>query len=619
MMPIQSGAALAQARSAILDARQGREVEILVCAGTGCLAHGSDKVADAIRQQMAASGLGGNVRFFTKKTGCHGFCEKGPLVVIQPTGTFYIKVKPTDAEAIVERTVKKGEVIEKLTYRDPNSKKRIASYHDIDFYARQQRIALRNIGRIDPAEIEDAIAAGAYASLAKVLATMTPEQVIVEVERSGLRGRGGGGFATGRKWRTCRKVPVTPRYIICNSDEGDPGAFMDRSIDEGDPHSVLEGMIIGAYAIEAHQGYIYVRDEYPLAVKNLRRAIDQAREAGLLGPSILGTGFDFDLEIARGGGAFVCGESSALMKSVGGEVGEPRAKYIHSVVRGLHDRPTVLNNVETFACVPWIFEHGAGAFASIGTKKSPGTKVFSLVGKVKNTGLVEVPMGVSLREVIFGVGGGILDNRPYKGVQTGGPSGGCLPASMLDEPVDFDTLTDKGSMMGSGGMIVMDDRTCMVDVARYFLRFLSDESCGKCLPCREGVKQLLHIVEQIGEGKGQPGDVERIEALGDVVAKASLCGLGKSAPNPVLSTVRFFREEYEAHIRDHKCPAGVCRKLTTFEISAEKCTGCMVCLRACPAEAIVGAKKEPHRIVEEKCTQCGACRTVCKFDAVLTV
>ena len=618
MMLIQSGAALEQARSAILQARQGREVEILVCAGTGCLAHGSEQVATAIRAEMERAGLAGNVRFFTKKTGCHGFCEKGPLVVIQPTGTFYVKVKPIDAEAIVARTVLKGEVIEKLTYRDPNSKKRLPSYHDIDFYARQQRLALRNIGRIDPAEIEDAIASGAYTSLGKVLATMTPEQVIAEVERSGLRGRGGGGFPTGRKWRTCRKVPMTPRYIICNSDEGDPGAFMDRSIDEGDPHSVLEGMIIGAYAIEAHQGYIYVREEYPLAIKHLRRAIEQAREAGLLGPNILGSGFAFDLEIARGGGAFVCGESSALMKSVGGEVGEPRAKYVHSVVRGVHDHPTVLNNVETFACIPWIFEHGAEAFAAIGTKKSPGTKVFSLVGKVKNTGLVEVPMGVSLREVIFGVGGGILDDRAFKGVQTGGPSGGCLPASMLDEPVDFDTLTDKGSMMGSGGMIVMDDRTCMVDVARYFLRFLSDESCGKCLPCREGVKQLLHIVEQIGDGNGQPGDIERIEALGDVVARASLCGLGKSAPNPVLSTVRFFRSEYETHIRDHKCPAGVCRKLTTFEISAEKCTGCMVCLRACPADAIVGTKKEAHVIVQDKCTQCGACRTVCKFDAVLT-
>lgn len=619
MKPLRSVAELEALRKATLAEQRKCEVEILVCAGTGCLANGSEKVAAALTAEMQKAGIAGQVRFGLKHTGCHGFCEKGPLVVIQPAGTFYVKVKPIDAEAIVQKTVQKGEVLEKLLYRDPNTKKRIPRYQDVDFYAKQHRIALRNCGKIDPTRIEDAIAAGAYSAAAKVLSGMTPDQVIAEVDKSGLRGRGGGGFHVGRKWRTCRKVDVLPRYIICNSDEGDPGAFMDRSIDEGDPHSVLEGMLIGAFAIEAHEGFIYVREEYPLAVRNLRRAIAQAREAGLLGKNILGTGYDFDIELARGGGAFVCGESSALMKSVAGEVGEPRAKYIHSVVRGLYDHPTVLNNVETFACVPWIFAQGAEAFAAIGTKKSPGTKVFSLVGKVKNTGLVEVPMGVSLRDVIFGVGGGILDDRPYKAVQTGGPSGGCLPASMLDEPVDFDSLTAKGAMMGSGGMIVMDDRTCMVDVARYFLKFLTDESCGKCMPCREGVKQLLRIVEDICDGKGKEGDVERIEALGDVVCKASLCGLGKSAPNPVLSTVRYFRHEYEAHIRDHKCPAGVCRKLTRFEISADKCTGCMVCARACPTQAITGEKRKPHVIAQDKCTQCGACRTVCKFDAVLTV
>jgi NADH-quinone oxidoreductase subunit F len=455
--------------------------------------------------------------------------------------------------------------------------------------------------------------------MAKALDSMEPESVIEEVSKAGLRGRGGAGFSAGRKWRTCRNVDEEPRYVLCNADEGDPGAFMDRSICEGDPHGVLEGMIIGAFAVGASQGYIYVRDEYPLAVVNLMAAIHAAREYGLLGENILGTGFSYDVEIARGGGAFVCGESSALMLSVAGHVGEPRAKYVRSVVKGLHDKPTVLNNVETWVNVPWIIEHGADAFREMGTDGSPGTKAFSLVGKVKNTGLVEVSMGATLRDIIYGVGGGIMKDRPFKAVQTGGPSGGCLPADLLDTPVDFDTLTEAGSMMGSGGMIVMDDHTCMVDVARYFLKFLAEESCGKCVPCREGVVQLFHLVTKITEGKGEMGDLDQIRELSDVVIDASLCGLGKSAPNPVLSTLRYFEDEYVAHIRDRKCPAGVCRALTTFEISEELCHGCRACQKVCAVDAIAGEKKQPHVIDVEVCTKCGMCRAVCARDAVLTV
>jgi NADH-quinone oxidoreductase subunit F len=554
-----------------------------------------------------------------KTTGCHGFCEQGPLVVIQPKGIFYKGVKPKDVKDIVEKTLVGGEIIKRLLYRDPNTKERIEQYTAIPFYSKQVRIALRNIGRIDPGDIDDYLAVGGYAGLAKALTEMTPEQVIDAVTKSGLRGRGGGGFSAGRKWKTCRNAPADTRYVLCNADEGDPGAFMDRSICEGDPHGVIEGMVIGAWAVGASEGYIYVRDEYPLAVKHLQRAIEQARERGFLGENILGTGFAYDIHIARGGGAFVCGESSALMKSVAGEIGEPRAKYVHSVIRGLHDKPTVLNNVETWINVPWIITEGAEKFATLGTKKSSGTKAFSLVGKVKNTGLVEVPMGITLREIIFEVGGGIIGNRPFKAVQTGGPSGGCLPENKLDLPVDFDSLTEVGSMMGSGGMIVMDDRTCMVDTARYFLKFLVDESCGKCVPCREGVHQLHQMLEAICRGDGQSGDIEKIEALSDVIVNASLCALGKSAPNPVLSTLRYFRDEYEAHINDKKCSAGVCRNLFAFEISPQKCNGCGACVKACPVDCILGELKQAHTIDGEKCTRCGACRNVCNFDAVEVV
>ncbi len=619
-MRIKSVKSLKSAARRACAERRKLKTEVLVCAGTGCLANGSLDVARSLESTIRRRKLDAKLKLGLKKTGCHGFCEKGPLVVIQPKGIFYNRVKPRDVKEIVEKTLMKGEIVKRLLYRDPNTKKRVEEYRDIPFYNKQVRIALRNIGRIDPADIDDYIAAGGYAGLAKALTEMTPGKVVGAVTKSGLRGRGGGGFPTGRKWQTCRKASSNgTRYVLCNADEGDPGAFMDRSICEGDPHAVLEGMVIGAYAVGASEGYIYVREEYPLAVRHLQLAIDQARERGFLGENILGTGFSYDVEIARGGGAFVCGESSALMKSVAGEVGEPRAKYVHSVLKGLHDKPTVLNNVETWANVPWIITEGAGKFAALGTDGSKGTKAFSLVGKVKNTGLVEVPMGVTLREIIFGVGGGIIGDRPFKGVQTGGPSGGCLPESELDLPVDFDTLTAKGSMMGSGGMIVMDDRTCMVDVARYFLKFLVDESCGKCVPCREGVHQLHQIVEDICAGRGSPGDPDKIESLSDVIVQASLCALGKSAPNPVLSTLRYFREEYEAHIRDGKCRAGVCRDLFKFKISKDKCTGCGACIKACPVDCITGQKKKPHRIKVGKCTRCGACRNVCIFDAVEVV
>jgi NADH-quinone oxidoreductase subunit F len=598
-----------------LQTRAGKvEREILICAGTGCLAGGSAEVAEAFRSETKAAGLKVGVRMVIKETGCHGFCEQGPLVILMPEKIFYQQVKPGHVKKIVESTLKNGEVLEKLLYQSPETGERVRTFDLIDFYARQHRLVLRNIGRIDPEQLDDYLVVGGYRALPKALA-MKPEKVIDVVQQSGLRGRGGGGFPTGRKWATCRRVDDQPRYVICNADEGDPGAFMDRSICEGDPHAVLEGMIIGAHAVGAARGYIYVREEYPLARKRLGIAIAQAGEAGLLGDDILGSGFSFTIEINRGGGAFVCGESSALMKSVAGEVGEPRAKYVHSVVKGLYDKPTVLNNVETFACVPYIIDKGAKAFAAVGTKGSSGTKAFSLVGKVKHTGLVEVPMGVTLREIIFGVGGGIIGDRPFKAVQTGGPSGGCLPESALDLAVDFDTLSAAGSMMGSGGMIVMDDRTCMVDVARFFVNFLVEESCGKCVPCREGLKQLLIILQRICAGQGAEEDLVSIERLSSVLTQGSLCALGKSAANPVNSTLKYFRDEFEAHIRDHTCPGGVCRELITYSIN-DKCTGCTACVKVCAFDAISGKKKSRHTIDADKCTSCGACITVCPDEAI---
>ena len=594
---------------------------ISVCGGSGCRASGALEVLAAFQEQLAGlekNGAGGKTtEAVLKETGCHGFCERGPLVVIRPENIFYQQVRPEDVEEIIAKTVLKDEVIESLLYHNGDGP--VVQEEEIPFYKRQTRLVFGDNGYISPRSVTDYLGRGGYAALDRVLEKMTPEQVITEVEASGLRGRGGGGFPTGRKWRSCREAAGERRYVICNADEGDPGAYMDRSILEGNPHSVIEGMIIGSYAVGARQGYVYVRAEYPLAVENLGFALSEARDAGLLGENILGTEHSFDITISRGGGAFVCGESTALMRSLEGKVGEPRTKHVHSVVSGFHEAPSNLNNVETWANIPLIINRGASWYTRTGTEHSKGTKLFSLVGKVVNTGLVEVPMGISLREIIFEIGGGILGGKAFKAVQTGGPSGGCLPASLLDLKVDFDELTDAGSMMGSGGMIVMDEETCMVDVARYFLGFLVEESCGKCTPCREGIYQLYTLLDNITRGLGRAGDIERLEALAETVRDASLCALGKTAANPVLSTIRYFRDEYSQHIEEQQCPAGVCRALFSFQIDEQLCTGCMKCLRACPREAVTGKRKEPHRIIADRCIKCGICHDVCGFGAVLKV
>lgn len=612
-MRIESPAAFAEFRQRAQAKLAQRQAEVLVCCGTGCLANGAAAVAEAFA--AALDGSAAEVKTFTKRTGCHGFCERGPLVVLRPSGILYTRVKPRDVQEIVDKTVQGGTVIPRLLYKEPTSGQRIEHYQEVPFYKHQTRVAMRRIGHIDPTDFEDAVAHGAYGGLVKALG-MTPEEVLREVEISGLRGRGGAGFSTARKWRSCRNARGERKFVLCNGDEGDPGAFKDRSIMEGDPHSVLEGMIIGGWAIGAHEGIIYVRDEYPLAVINLTLAIRQARDAGLLGEDILGSGFAFDIRISRGGGAFVCGESSALMRSLEGKVGEPRAKYVHATDRGLYDLPTVLNNVETWADVGAIIEHGGAWFAAMGTAKSKGTKAFSLVGKVKNTGLIELPMGMTLRQIIYDIGGGVLNDRPFKAVQTGGPSGGCVPEALLDLPVDYEKLTEAGSMMGSGGMIVMDDRTCMVDVARYFLKFLTEESCGKCVPCREGLHQMLAMFDDLVAGRGKPGDIERIERLSRGMQLGSLCELGKSAPNPVISTLRYFRDEYVAHVERRECPAGICKDLTTYEIMPETCDGCHACFKACPVEAITGKVKELHVIHQDKCIACGACYDACPTQAI---
>lgn len=602
--------------------------QVRICMGTGCTAKGAVAVLEAFRRaaeeygEAAAGGtrrVPATIAVRTKCTGCHGFCERGPIVVVDPGNILYQNVTPEDVGEIWRESVLGSGVVERLLYQDDQTGQFAKVPEEIPFYRAQHRIVLAHNGVIDPTDIEDYLAAGGYAALAKALGSMRPDEVIAVVTQSGLRGRGGGGFPTGIKWRAARDAKGAVKYVIANGDEGDPGAFMDRSLMEGSPHSVIEGMAIAAYAIGASEGYIYVRNEYPLAVKHLTLAIKSARELGLLGKNILASGFDFDIRINRGAGAFVCGEETGLIASLEGRVGEPHPKYILPVEKGFLGRPSIINNVESLANIPPILLRGAEWFASLGTQRSKGTKVFSLVGNVKNTGLVEVPMGMTLREIIYDIGGGIRGGKAFKAVQTGGPSGGCIPAECLDEPVDFDRLTELGSMMGSGGMIVMDKDTCMPSVAKYFLEFLKEESCGKCTPCREGIAQMLAILWRITTGEGREGDVETLESLGELLQDASLCALGKTAANPVLSTLRRFRAEYEAHVAQKRCPARVCRGLFRYEINDEVCNGCGACAKKCPVDGIAGKKKQPHVIDQVKCTGCGSCFEICPFGAIVKV
>lgn len=590
------------------------KTRILVCEGTGCVSSKSPDIRLALEERVNEFGLGDTVE--VGFSGCHGFCQIGPIVVVEPEGILYCRVKTKDAKDIVESHLLGGEPVKSLFYRHPVTKEVVPYYRDITFYQKQYRVILRNCGKINPEKISDYEAYDGYKALRKVFSTMTPEQVIAEIRRSGLRGRGGAGFTTGIKWEFCRNQPGDRKYVICNADEGDPGAFMDRSILEADPHTVIEGLTILAYAVGAHKGFIYCRAEYPLAVKRVRLALEQAREKEYLGEKILGTDFDLDLEIFEGAGAFVCGEETALISSIEGFRGMPRSRPPFPAEKGFWGRPTVINNVKTLASVPIIINQGADWFASIGTEKSKGTAVFALTGKIANSGLVEVPMGTPLSTIIYDIGGGIPNKKDFKAVQTGGPSGGCLPASRLELPIDFDSLQEAGSMMGSGGLVVMDDDTCIVDIARFFLSFTQSESCGKCVPCRVGTRHMVNILEKITAGKGTEADLDKLEKLAIHVKQGSLCGLGQTAPNPVLTALRYFRSEFLSHIIDRRCPAVVCRELVTFRIIPDRCTGCQMCVKVCPTKAIIGPRSKPHNLDQSKCIKCRSCYEICRFDAV---
>ena len=612
MTRVNSIAELERWRVELQAARSNARRSVTVCGGTGCRALESNGVGVALDKALKEQSLDAEIEL--KITGCPGFCEQGPLVVVFPERILYTKVAPRDATDIV-KSIKQNTRVERLLFKDPQTGERIARELDVPFYREQERVLLKDSGLIDPAKIEDYLAADGYKALGKVF-SMKPEAIVEEIKRSGLRGRGGAGFATGIKWDLCRRAPGDSKYVVCNADEGDPGAFQDRGLIEGNPHSILDGMIIGAFAIGASEGYIYIRHEYPLAVDLIRNAVKQAQECGLLGKNILGSGFNFDIKVQLGAGAFVCGEETALLASIEGRTGEPMPRPPFPAQRGLFGKPTNINNTKTWATVPHILNRGADWYAGLGGEKSKGTTIFSLVGKINNTGLVEVPLGVTLRHMIFDIGGGVAGGKKFKAVQTGGPSGGCLPESLLDLPVDYENLAAAGSIMGSGGMIVMDEKSCMVDVARYFLDFTKFESCGKCVACREGNWQMHAILTRITTGKGEEGDIELLQEMGTAITDGSLCGLGKTAPNPVLSTIRYFREEYEAHIRDKKCPAGICKDLITFFIIADNCNGCTLCAKNCTVDAISGDLHKLHTINDDKCIRCGICFDVCNRDAV---
>ena len=619
-MKISELAAIKEKMAGVVALREGKNTEgtermhVLICGGTGCTSSNSVKIADLMKDELVKAGIADEVKVVL--TGCFGLCALGPIMIVYPEGIFYSAVKLEDVPEIVSEHLVKGNIVERLLYTDEVTGEHVHALMDTRFYKSQKRVALRNCGAIDPENVEEYIAKDGYAALAKVLTEMTPQDVIDTIQASGLRGRGGGGFPTGNKWQFAANSVSDKKYVVCNGDEGDPGAFMDRSILEGDPHAIIEAMAIAGYAIGADEGYVYVRAEYPIAVRRLQKAIDDARAYGLLGKDIFGTGFNFDMNIRLGAGAFVCGEETALLASIEGKRGEPKPRPPFPAVKGLFGQPTIINNVETYANVAQIILKGVDWFTSMGTERSKGTKVFALGGKITNTGLVEVPMGTTLRTVIEEIGGGIPGGKKFKAAQTGGPSGGCLPATLIDTPIDYDNLIAAGSMMGSGGLIVMDETDCMVDIAKFFLEFTVDESCGKCTPCRTGTMRLLELLEKITEGNGELEDIERLEELSAYIKSASLCGLGQTAPNPVLATLKFFRDEYVAHVKDKKCPAGVCKKLLNFNIDAAKCKGCTACARKCPVGAISGKVKEAHTIDTSKCIKCGACIATCKFGAI---